>query len=247
MRASASAAHVASPPTVADVLIPREEEPGAQCLAVDVKRVTIHSVAATTGGWPSSRHAGALAGEGVMDKILGAANKVDKDLTASSIIAPNIVLAFVFESGGRLNAGGKELLGLIAKEDAARMLARRSLPVGTVLTGDEERDAHRLRALLMYKYRTRLSIVLHRWNAKILSWRILDAKRQTLYGDARTPPPSGGLPMAAARALASAERATAGGYPPTSSDGRINRSLPFSGGSLGVVPPSAARDGAHPA
>ena len=236
-----------TPPTAADVLIPLGEEAGAKCIVADAKRVALHSAAATAGGWRCSRHAGALAGESAKEKILGAAHKADKALTASQIIVPNIILAFVFESGGRLNAGGKELLGLIAKAEAARMLKSRTLPMGTVLTGDDERDAHRLRAVLMHRYRTRLSFVLHKWNDTIIRERCKDGRRMALCGEILTPPPAGGLPMAAARALASAGRATAGGNPPTSSDGRINRSLLFLGGSSGAVLPSAARAaGARP-
>ena len=162
----------------------------------------------------------------------------------------NRIHAFILESGGRLNAGGKELLGLIAKTEAERMLRTCTVPVGTVLTGDDVRDAHRLRAQLMYGYRTRLSFVLHRWNETIFRERCKDGMRVALYGDYLTPPPAGGLPTGAARALASAERATAGGYLPTSSDGRgessLVRSLLFPGGSSGVVLPSAARAGARP-
>ena len=68
-----------------------------------------------------------------------------------------------------------------------------------------------------------------------------------LYGDYLSPPPAGSLPIGATLALGSAERVTAGGFPPTSSDGRgdgrFMRSLLFSGGSPGVVLPSA---GARP-
>ena len=157
---------------------------------------------------------------------------------------------FIFESGGRLNAGGKELLGFIAKREAERVLKSRTVGVGTVLTGDEKRDLLRLRALFVNGYRTRLSLVLHRWNERILRERCKDGKRVALYGGVLTPPPAGGLPIGAMRALASAERATAGGYPPTSSDGRgessLVRSLLLPGGSSGVVLPSAARAGARP-
>ena len=139
-------------------------------------------------------------------------------------------------------------MGLIAKREAERMLDRRTVPIGTVLTGDRARDLHRLRAQLMYSYRTRLSLVLHRWNERIFRERCKDGKRVALYGDYLTPPPAGGLPTAAARALASAGRATAGGFPPTSSEGRSGpaRSLLLPGDSLGAVLPSAARAGARP-
>ena len=109
------------------------------------------------------------------------------------------------------------------------MLKSRALPTGTVLTGADDIDAHRLCGFLMYNYRTRLSIVLHKWNDRILRVRSIDAKRQALYGDALEPPPADGHPTpAAARALA---EATGGGLPPTSCDGR-SRSL-LSGGSSG--------------
>ena len=112
------------------------------------------------------------------------------------------------------------------------MLAARAPPMGTVLTGDERVDVHRLRAIILYGFRTRLSILLHRWNQKILGWRAAAGKRMALYGDIRTPAPTSDAPPAHARALASAERAVRSTEPPPG----LVRILTFNHGGSAVAP-----------